>query len=182
MPAALDAAVPPPVLVYGDPRLRWPCREVAAGEDVAALVGAMHGAMQVHEGVGLAAPQIGDPRCVVLVGDPDQPDAAPRVLINPRLERCFGEVVPFEEGCLSFPDLYLWLSRPRGVEVVYRDLAGTSRRLRDEGVLARILQHELDHLDGVLFIDHLPRWRRWLLQGRLWRMSRRGGAAWKESA
>ena len=182
MATARDADVPPPVLVYGDPRLRRPCREVGVDEDVTALVAAMHASMAAHEGVGLAAPQVGDPRRVVLVGDPREPQAAPRVLVNPRVERRFGDDTTFEEGCLSFPDLFLWLSRPRGVEVSCRDLAGNPRVLRDEGLIARILQHEIDHLDGVLFIDHLPRWRRWLLQARLWRMSRRGRSVRKECA
>jgi peptide deformylase len=79
-------------------------------------------------------------------------------------------LVGFEEGCLSFPELFVTLLRPRNVCVRYRDLEGQQQTLRDDGILARIVQHEVDHLDGVLYIDHLPRWRRWLLGWRLLRL------------
>jgi peptide deformylase len=171
-----------PVVIYGDPRLRVRCREVGADEDVRPLVAAMQRALRDHDGVGLAAPQIGDCRRVILVGDPERPQRPARAFINPTITQRFGPDVPFEEGCLSFPDLFVWLDRPRGIELRYRDLSGAERTLRDEGVIARICQHEVDHLDGVLFVDHLPRWRRWLLGGRLWRLRRRGRAASEEAA
>jgi len=184
VPAVPESAAAAEVLVFGDARLRERCRDVAADEDVTDLVRRLREAMAAHDGVGLAAPQLGDPRRVILVGDPEHPRQRPRVLINPRITDRFGPQVPFEEGCLSFPDLFLWLRRPRGVEVSYRDLGGAERRLREEGVVARICQHEVDHLDGILFIDHLPAWRRGLLALRLWRLRRqsRRAAARREVA
>jgi peptide deformylase len=178
--AATDSSAPPPVLVYGDPRLRRRCREVTPDEDLGPLVDAMRGAMAAHDGVGLAAPQIGDLRRVVLIGDPQRPEAPPQVLVNPRIRQRFGTPSPFEEGCLSFPGLFLWLDRPPGVEATWRDPTGEQHAIRDTGLLARVLQHEVDHLDGILFVDHLPRWRRWLLHSRLWRLRQR--ARRKESA
>jgi len=154
--------------------LRRRCREVEPGEDVGALAAALLAAMRRAGGVGLAAPQIGDPRRVLAASDPTRHGRPPLVMVNPRLEATFGSRVPFEEGCLSFPDLYLTLRRPRGVQVRYRDPAGREQVLRDETLLARVVLHELDHLDGVLFVDHLARWRRWLLGWRLLQLRRQG--------
>ncbi len=170
MPAAPEPVAT--VRLFGDAVLRRRCREVAAGEDVSDLVATMLATMDAHDGVGLAAPQIGDPRRVIVVEDPRSGEP-PEVLINPRLEETFGAPTNFEEGCLSFPNLYVHLTRPSGVEVAYRDVAGADRRLRNDGILARVIQHELDHLDGILYIDRLPRWRRWLLGWRLLRLRRR---------
>lgn len=175
MTAARPAILP--ILLYGDPRLRQACREVAAEEPVADLVASMQRTMTAADGVGLAAPQVGDGRRIIVCRDPERSDTAPLVLINPIIEQTGGPRVSFEEGCLSFPDLYLHLWRPREVRVRYRDLAG-GEQVRDlSSVLARIVLHEIDHLDGVLFIDHLSIWRRWLLGWRLRRLRRRGGKA-----
>ncbi|MEZ4388634.1 MAG: peptide deformylase [Candidatus Krumholzibacteriia bacterium] len=163
-PAALT------ILIHGDPRLRRPARPVAPDEDLGDLPARLLAGMRDHRGIGLAAPQLGDLRRVVAVSDPESGRSL--VLVNPELDETFGPPIPFEEGCLSFPGLYLTLLRPRGVAVRYREPDGGTRTLRDEGILSRVIQHELDHLDGVLFIDHLPRWRRWWLAGRLRRLRR----------
>jgi peptide deformylase len=160
----------PDVRVFGDPCLRRPCREVAATEDVGDLVEGMLAVMADHDGVGLAAPQVGDARRVIVVSDPFASRQVPLVLINPRVEETFGPAVMGEEGCLSFPELFIDLWRPRGVAVSYRDEVGNQHTLRDETFLARVILHEVDHLDGILFIDRLPRWRRWLLSWRLHRL------------
>ncbi len=164
------------ILVYGDARLRRVSRDVAAGEDVNRLVDGMLGALQAAGGVGLAAPQVGDLRRVIVCRDPGS-SAAPVVMVNPVILAREGPRVGFEEGCLSFPGLYLTLPRPQGIEVRYEDRDGRTRTLRDRGLLARIIQHEVDHLDGVLFCDHLPPWRRWLLAGRLRRLRRQEATA-----
>jgi peptide deformylase len=170
-PARLPA---PDIRLVGDPCLRQRCREVAADEDVHDLAGGMLAAMAAHDGVGLAAPQVGDPRRVIVVSDPMAASRRPVVMINPVIDETFGPDVAHEEGCLSFPALFITLRRPCGVAVRYRDRAGQQRTLRDEGFLARVIQHEVDHLDGILFIDHLPRWRRWLLSWRLHRLRQSG--------
>lgn len=161
--------------LYGEPGLRRRCREVAADEDIATLANSMIVGLETRSGVGLAAPQIGDLRRVIVAGDPAAPRLRPIVMINPVIEESFGPLEVFEEGCLSFPDLYLKLPRPRSVVVRYRGLDGGKKVLRDEGFLARVVQHEVDHLDGVLFIDHLPSWRRWMLGWRLSRLRRLTG-------
>jgi peptide deformylase len=174
MPSAPQATAE--LRLYGDAVLRRSCREVRDGEDVSGLAARMLTIMRQHSGVGLAAPQIGDPRRVIAISDPGG-GTAPLILVNPRLKATFGPEVGFEEGCLSFPELFVTVTRPRGAEASYRDLEGRERCLRDEGVLARVLQHELDHLEGVLFIDRLPWWRRWLLTRRLRDLRRRGEEA-----
>lgn len=119
-------------------------------------------------GVGLAAPQIGVLKRVVVIRDPKRPRDRQRIdLVNPVVEETFGELKPYEEGCLSFPGLFTTVLRPSGVELRYFDIAGQEQRIRDESLLARIILHEVDHLNGVLFIDHLSGWQRLLLGPRL---------------
>ena len=118
-------------------------------------------------GVGLAAPQINRDQRVVIVLDPERPRGEQGIeLVNPEITATFGPMVPFEEGCLSFPGLYTTVMRPKGVEVSFDSSSGR-RSLREEGLASRIIQHEVDHLDGVLFIDHLSATGRFLLWPRL---------------
>lgn len=168
-------AAAPTILVYGDPRLRLVARTVAPDEDLGDLPARLLAGMQEHDGIGLAAPQLGGQHRVIAVVDPHARPLQPLVMVNPEIVEAFGPEVPFEEGCLSFPGLFFDVLRPRGVEVRYRDPDGGERTLRDEGLLARVIQHEVDHLDGILYIDRLPRWRRWLLARRLRRIRRGGG-------
>lgn len=164
---------PPPILLYSDRRLRGICREVGPEEQVDELVARLDNALRKAGGVGLAAPQLGDQRRVLVLRPPGSAAAPPQVMINPRLESGAGPLVPCEEGCLSFPGLFLTLWRPRAIRVSYRNRAGRPDCLEIDGLPARIVQHELDHLDGVLFIDRLPRWRRWLLAWRLGQLRQR---------
>jgi peptide deformylase len=121
--------------------------------------------------VGLAAPQVGELSRLIVVKPPRGPvSAGGMVLVNPELRDFSADSVVFEEGCLSFPGLYIRLVRPRTVTVDYLDLDGRPRSLAADGLLARIIQHEVDHLDGVLFVDHLSPWHRRLLWWRLWRL------------
>ncbi len=156
------------LVLYGDRRLRRICRSPEPGEPgLDALVQDMTQLMRRHRGVGLAAPQLGDDRRVVVV----QPDLAgrrpPLVMLDPVLEDTGGPPVRFEEGCLSFPGIYRRIVRPRSAVVRYRDPDGATRWLRDDGLAARIALHELDHLDGVLMVDHLDSWRRFGVELRL---------------
>ena len=150
------------LVLHGDTRLRRVCREVAPDEDVADLAARLVRTMQAAGGVGLAAPQIGDRRRVLVCRHLDRRRAEPLIMVNPSVEARDGPDVAYEEGCLSFPGLFLTLRRPRGLRVRFRDLDGRPQVLQDKGLLARVVQHEIDHLDGVLFTDRLPRWRRWL--------------------
>ena len=121
-------------------------------------------------GVGLAAPQIGVAGRAFVIRDPDKPDDQSRIdCVNPVLEKVFGPEEDFEEGCLSFPGLYFDVRRRRGAVIRYHDAEGVQQVLKDDGLPARIAQHELDHLDGVLFIDRISRGRRfWLWPRLLW--------------
>ena len=105
---------------------------------------------------------------MVVVRDPGRPTGKQRIdLVNPVIEETFGPARRFEEGCLSFPGLYFHVVRPRGVTVRFHDYVGQEQTLRDQDLVARIVQHEVDHLDGVLFIDHLARGARLMLAPRL---------------
>lgn len=176
----MDGDAPRRLVLYGDRRLRRVCRSPEPGEPgLDALVRDMLDLMRRHRGVGLAAPQVGDDRRLVVV----QPDLSgrrpPLVMLDPVLEEAGGPATPFEEGCLSFPGIFRRISRPRSAVVRYRDPAGATRWLRDDGLAARIALHELDHLDGILMVDHLGPWRRFGVELRLGlrRLRPKGGRA-----
>jgi peptide deformylase len=153
---------------YGHGCLRRKARSVdPAAPETRELLDTLWATLGAEGGVGLAAPQINRDCRVVVVIDLERPAGQQRIdLVNPVIKETFGPRIPFEEGCLSFPGLYTKVWRPRGAVVQYDGEQG-KRRLRDEGLAARIIQHELDHLDGVLFIDHLSVWQRLLLGPRL---------------
>jgi peptide deformylase len=144
------------LLLYGDARLRATCRPVEPGEPgLAALIARMRAVMLRHDGVGLAAPQVGEPLRLIMAWPPDRRQGEPTVLLNPELVSLSALTETFDEGCLSFPGIYRPIVRPSVATVRYHDRHGEPKRLRAGGLLSRILQHELDHLDGVLLVDHL---------------------------
>jgi peptide deformylase len=149
---------------YGDGCLRRKCKPADCCDDgCAELIKRLWRILEADSGVGLAAPQIGVQTRVVIIRDPEAPVAKSRfTMVNPEVVETFGPKVPFEEGCLSFPGLYFDVLRPRGVVVNYTDESGHKHQVRNEGMLARIVQHEVDHLDGILFSDRLS------FFGRLW--------------
>ncbi len=173
--ATPGAPAAPRLVRWGDQALRRPCRPVAPGDpELPALVAGMWRLMLDRNGVGLAAPQVGDGRRVIVIRDPRRGGRPERlVLVNPVIERRDPGLQTREEGCLSFPGLYLRLARPRAIVVSHADLEGRPQRLAADGFLACIVQHEVDHLDGVVFIDHLSTWRRRLLWWRLRRLAAR---------
>ena len=131
------------------------------------LLDQLWASLAVDGGVGLAAPQIDRDKRVMVVLDPEHQEGPQRIeLVNPVIRERFGPRVSFEEGCLSFPGLYTRIIRHRGVLVEYDSPEG-KRTLKDDGLVSRIVQHEIDHLDGVLFIDRLPWWNRMYLLPRL---------------
>jgi peptide deformylase len=122
-------------------------------EELAMLVETMFETMKQGKGVGLAAPQVGlAKRLFVIKIDNDKP----RVFINPEIVQTSVELESFEEGCLSIPGVYADLDRPAAVTVQAMNERGRRFTLGAEGFLARVIQHELDHLNGVLFTDRLP--------------------------
>lgn len=145
--------------LYGDRVLREVCRPVAPDEPgLDDLIARMTATMERYRGVGLAAPQVGVPLRLFLAWLPEWGGRPPMVFVNPERVSASDREVPFDEGCLSFPGIYRDVIRPDAVTVAYRDETGAERRMKAEGLLARIIQHEMDHLDGVLFVDHLD-WR-----------------------
>jgi peptide deformylase len=151
-----------PILVLPDPRLRAIADPIEKVDDsVKALAKDMLDTMYDAPGIGLAAPQIGEmKRIVVMDLAKEGEDPAPIVMINPEILKFSDETVVTEEGCLSIPELYYDVERPAEVTVRYTDLDGKTVERDANDRLAICIQHELDHLDGVLYIDYLSRLKR----------------------
>ena len=150
------------IIILPDKRLRLksePVKKIDAG--VRALVDDMFATMYDAPGIGLAAIQIGVPKRVVVMdlAKKDEPKE-PRVFVNPKVVWRSEEKSIYEEGCLSIPEYYEEVERPAKVRVRYLDVSGGEQELEASGLLATCLQHEIDHLDGVLFIDHISKLKR----------------------
>jgi peptide deformylase len=112
--------------------------------------------MYAARGIGLAAPQIGVHQQLLVIDlELEDPASPPLVLINPEITAVGGSICTYEEGCLSIPGVYLDVVRPSVVEVSFRDAMGRPKRMKADGLMARCIQHELDHLNGVLFVDRV---------------------------
>ena len=147
------------ILHYPDPRLRRRAKPVSAvDDDVRRLIDDMFETMYDAPGIGLSAPQVDVAKRVVTI-DMSKDRSAPLCLVNPELRSAGGETET-EEGCLSVPGIYEVVKRPERVRVVALDRDGRSREIEAEGLLAVCIQHEIDHLDGRLFVDHLSRLKR----------------------
>jgi peptide deformylase len=145
-----------------DKRLRLASKPVAKIDAATKqLVEDMFDTMYDAPGIGLAAIQIGEPRRIVTMdlAKKDEPKE-PQVFINPELLSKSGDKNTHEEGCLSIPEYYEEVERPAAVRVRYLDLDGKQHEIDAEGLLATCIQHEIDHLDGVLFIDHISKLKR----------------------
>lgn len=158
-----------PVLIAPDPRLKAVSEPIGSVDAaLRRLAGDMFESMYAAKGVGLAAVQIGVPRRI-LVMDLAQKNGEkqPRVYINPKILWTSQETSICEEGCLSVPDIWEEVERPAQIRAEYRDLDGKRISIEAEGLLATCLQHEMDHLEGVLFVDHLSRLKRAMAMKRL---------------
>jgi peptide deformylase len=150
----------------GDPVLREKAAPVErVTDEIHALIGDMFDTMYAEEGVGLAAPQVGVGERVIVI-DPRDEAIEPFALINPEIVQLGEEVVRDEEGCLSIPGLKEIVERPASVRIEAIGIAGEPVLIEAAGLLARILQHEIDHLEGVLFIDRVSALKRKLLLNR----------------
>ncbi len=156
-----------PVLLYGDLRLSAQNKPVEEfGPQLDQLIRDLLETAWAAPGVGLAAPQVGvNLRLAVIDFSLGKKPEAPVVLANPEIISSEGRHSA-EEGCLSFPGLFAALSRPREVSARAQDGTGKWRQIQAEGILARAICHEIDHLDGVLMIDHLRGPKRWILKRR----------------
>jgi peptide deformylase len=141
-----------------------------ADASLRALARDMLETMYVAPGIGLAAPQVGALKRLFVVDVADKKkgeEPAPTVLLNPEVTWRSEEEVSLEEGCLSVPGHFAEVLRPREVRMRYQDLEGELREIEADGLLARCLQHELDHLDGVLFIDRISVLKRGMIMRKL---------------
>jgi len=149
----------PPLEIYklGDDQLRQPARRIGkVNEQVRELARDMLRSMYTAKGIGLAAPQVGVHQQLLVI-DLDLENAAtpPLVLINPEISSASAGLDTYEEGCLSIPGVYLNVVRPTEIELSYRDEMGRPRKMKADGLMARCIQHEMDHLNGVLFVDRV---------------------------
>ena len=150
------------ILTLPDPRLRLVSKPVGRVDAaIRKLVEDMFETMYGAPGIGLAAVQVGVPKRVVTMdlAKKDEPKN-PKVYINPEILWASEERTTYEEGCLSIPEYYEEVERPAQVKVRYTDLDGNAQEVEANGLLATCLQHEVDHLNGVLFIDHISKLKR----------------------
>ncbi len=162
-----------PIVIYGDPILREVSQPVnTVDQEIKDLVSEMAGTLKEARGLGLSAVQIGVLKRVFIV-DLSVVDIKEtlRVFINPEIVETSGEV-ELEEGCLSFPGLYQKIVRPAEVRARATDLDGNQFEIKAGGLVARAILHEYDHLEGVLFIDHLSSLTRTLIKGRLKKLAK----------
>ena len=166
---ASPARLPIEILVAPHPVLRRKARPVRP-EDAALLrtvLPRMYESMYAAPGIGLAAPQVGHELRFAIVDLHENEIRAPITLINPEIVRASDQLASREEGCLSLPNQYAEVVRPQSVRVRFQDLDGHCQELDAVGLLATCLQHEIDHLDGVLFVDHLSSLKRNMIMRRL---------------
>jgi len=163
-----------PIVEVPDPRLRKISSPVETVDDeVRKLVADMFETMYAAPGIGLAAIQVGVPKRILVIDlqEPEEEGGAPvkdpRVFINPEILTHSDQEVPYTEGCLSVPEQYAEVDRPDRIRARWLDLDGKAHEEEIVGLLATCLQHEMDHLEGILFIDHLSRLKREMILKKL---------------
>jgi peptide deformylase len=151
-----------PLIILPDPILRTVSKPVERVDaPLQKLADDMLATMYDAPGIGLAAIQVGEPLRMLVIDLAKEDEApAPLVFINPQVLGSSDERSVYEEGCLSIPDYYAEVERPATVRVSYLDRDGKTQEIEADGLLATCLQHEIDHLDGVLFIDHISKLKR----------------------
>ncbi|AOX18093.1 peptide deformylase [Kozakia baliensis] len=167
--ADIEAVPPTPILIAPQAVLRRQTRDVKP-EDMAMLrenLPGMFSAMYKAPGIGLAAPQVGLGLRFALVDVANEGERDPIVMINPEVIEESETLVSREEGCLSLPNQYAEVVRPQSVRVRFRTLAGDVEEREVDDLLATCMQHEIDHLDGILFVDHLSSLKRNMIMRRL---------------
>lgn len=149
----------PPLAIYrlGDRVLRQPAKRIAKVDaEVKLLIREMLQTMYSADGIGLAAPQAAvNKQLIVIDCEPDEAATPPLILINPVVKQASRDLAVTQEGCLSIPGVYLDVKRPAAIELSYKDEYGRPQKLAATGLLACCIQHEIDHLNGVLFVDRV---------------------------
>ena len=152
-----EAVKNPPLKIYmlGQETLRTPANRIVKVDDsIRKLARDMLITMYSAKGIGLAAPQVGvQKRILVIDLNFEDKNAVPSVFINPEIISSSASLDTYEEGCLSIPGVYLNVVRPSSIKLSYRDEMGRPKKMNAEGLMARCIQHEIDHLNGVLFVD-----------------------------
>lgn len=162
-----------PILIHPDPRLKKPCEPVAEiTDEVKKLAADMLETMYDAPGVGLAAPQVGVTKRILVMDCIKEGPPEPMVLINPEILWASEDLSTYEEGCLSIPDQYAEVKRPASVTVRWTDLDGASQERTFDGLWATCVQHEMDHLDGKLFIDYLGPLKRQMITRKMEKLKR----------
>lgn len=161
-----------PIVVYGDPVLKKRARDIEKGEiDVEELAADMYETMEQADGVGLAAPQIGKSIRMFVIDASKMEDEEvsdfKQIFINPEILEETGDEWAFEEGCLSIPEIREDVMRPAKLTIRYLDENWEEKEETYSGMKARIIQHEYDHIEGVLFTDHLSAFKKRLLKSKL---------------
>jgi peptide deformylase len=158
-----------PLVIAPDPGLKQQAAAVGRVDaDVRRLMDEMLETMYAATGIGLAAPQVGVLKRVIVVDvSPANLPAQPYRMADPVITWASAELVTGEEGCLSLPEQYADVTRPARISVRYRDEADAERELDADGLLAKCIQHEIDHLDGILFVDHLSTLKRGIILRKL---------------
>lgn len=164
--AAIDTL---PILIAPNPILKARARPVTSTDDdiLRDLIPRMFATMYQAPGIGLAAPQVSQGVRVIVIDVMPNDKNQPLSLINPEVVAASEEYATREEGCLSLPGQYAEIARPARVKVRYLDQTGSKRELEAEGLLAACVQHEIDHLNGILFVDHLSALKRNMIMRRL---------------
>ncbi len=162
------------ILEVPDPRLRQTCQPVeSVDDDVRTLIADMTETMYAAKGIGLAAIQVGVPHRVIVIDlqeeedDEGKPVPAPRTYVNPTLVEVSEDLSTYNEGCLSIPEQYAEVTRPARCRVRWLDGQGQNHEEEMDGLLATCMQHEIDHLNGILFIDYISRLKRDMLLKKL---------------
>ena len=137
--------------------MRQPAKRVAKIDNsLRDLVRKMLQTMYSEDGIGLAAPQVGvNKQLLVVDADPENEDAPPLVMVNPKIISASEQMATGQEGCLSIPGVYLDVVLPAAIEVSFKDETGRPRKLKADDLVARVIQHEMDHLNGVMFVDRV---------------------------
>lgn len=158
-----------PIITAPDRRLKVKSTPVeAVDDDVRKLLGDMLETMHAAPGIGLSAVQVGVPKCLITVDvSRDDEDNAPLFLANPKIIEYSNEILTFSEGCLSLPDQFADLPRPEAIILDYLDYDGAQQQIQADGLLSRCIQHEMDHLLGRLFVDHMSAVKRSMILRKL---------------
>lgn len=162
-----------PIVAYGNPILKKEAEDIKEGTDLSELIESMYATMDHAQGVGLAAPQIHQGLRLfvidsqLMLDEDDEEQGIRRVFINPIILDEYGDQFSFEEGCLSIPEVRAEVIRPEKLTIEYYDENWNLKEEEFSGMTARVIQHEYDHLEGILFIDYLKGLKKRMIKSKL---------------